>query len=525
MDFDEKRKRQLVRVIIAEIGMVLSVIAIVVVSTLAAMGFVISSNGTIEQSGLMQLHSLPTGASVKIDGNAIFPRTNLSRTLSAGEHSLEIYRDGYDTWSNTIKVYSGVLLRIYYPRLFLQNRTPETVSDLATLNNLEFYSPSNGRNYILFAEKGSSDWQLLDIRGDEVKTTILDLSGILPGMQEDKAAKQTANNAITTYTYKFHGTIDEIKWSGNEENVLVKVTYEDKSDWVLVHLRDLTRSLNLTQTFGLGDTQLEMIDSAANQLYALEKHQLRRINTVDGVMSRVLLNNIESFASYGANVVYLSKDEQGRSIGVYRDDDKGGTIIATQVPDNTKVQLAISNYYSEDYVIYALDQKVQILYGKVPSYSENGADLSTLKPLVESLQLSELPNNFTVSPDGEYIVARKDQKYMVIDLDMGDLYEYEAPAAALKWFDSSMMYAVKDDEIIVWDFDGTNQRNLAKSVIMPEVKNDASSSSDSDIDSDAEKRTQKVNNSPVVVTGNNRWMYYLTNGDKFITLTREKIRE
>ena len=46
MDFDEKNRRQLIRVIIAEIGMVLSVIAIVVVSTMAAMGFVISFDAT-----------------------------------------------------------------------------------------------------------------------------------------------------------------------------------------------------------------------------------------------------------------------------------------------------------------------------------------------------------------------------------------------------------------------------------------------------------------------------------------------
>ena len=102
MDFDEKNRRQLIRVIIAEIGMVLSVIAIVVVSTMAAMGFVISSNGSIEQSGLMQLHTLPTGANVKIDGNTILARTNLSRTLSAGTHQLEIYRDGYDSWQNHV---------------------------------------------------------------------------------------------------------------------------------------------------------------------------------------------------------------------------------------------------------------------------------------------------------------------------------------------------------------------------------------------------------------------------------------
>lgn len=39
MDYEEKKKKQFIRVLIAEAGMVLSVLVIVVVATLAAMGF------------------------------------------------------------------------------------------------------------------------------------------------------------------------------------------------------------------------------------------------------------------------------------------------------------------------------------------------------------------------------------------------------------------------------------------------------------------------------------------------------
>lgn len=84
-----------------------------------------TSSGRIEQSGLVQIHSAPTGATVEIDGNTIFSRTNLSRSLTPGEHSLKLSRDGYDTWQKNIKMSSGMLLRLYYPRLFLLNRKPE----------------------------------------------------------------------------------------------------------------------------------------------------------------------------------------------------------------------------------------------------------------------------------------------------------------------------------------------------------------------------------------------------------------
>ena len=112
--------------------MVLSVIAIVIVTILLAMGFSISTNGGIEQTGLMQIHSQPTGATVTLDGSTLFARTNTSRTMSAGEHYLKLSREGYDTWEKTVKMYSGMLVRMYYPRLFLQDRTAEAVLNLAT---------------------------------------------------------------------------------------------------------------------------------------------------------------------------------------------------------------------------------------------------------------------------------------------------------------------------------------------------------------------------------------------------------
>lgn len=505
MDFEEKKKRQLVRVIIAEVGMVLSVIAIVVVAVLAAMGFMISSNGEIEQSGLMQLHTVPTGATVTIDGSTLFSRTNLSRTLTAGTHKLELSREGYDSWQKEVNIHAGVLMRLYYPRLFLQNRTVKAAETLSE-NGLEFYAPSQNHNYILYAEKKSSQWQLLDIRGDDLKMTPLDLSGVLPGMVE-VTSRKTSAQGIGTHNYEFAGQIDELVWSANEEKVLVKVAYQDVVEWVLVNLRNIAESLNITRTFGLGDVHVEMIDGAATRLYILDRRQLKRINTVDRVMSRVLLDNVLDFGSYGSSVIYVvENDQKERFIGVYRDDEQGGTVI-TNVPQDKAVKIAISNYYDEDYLIYTLDDEINVLYGRIPNYSEEGARLTDLKELVSGRKLKAMPDELSVSADGEFVVAQKAAQYMVMDLDMGDLYEYEAPSSVLKWFGTGMMYAVKDGEILVWDFDGTNQRNLAKSA-------------------NKEADGLAMVGDMVTATSNGRWIYYLMQGaDKATVLAREQVRE
>ncbi len=520
MDYEEKRRKQTLRVIIAETGMVISVIVIVVVAVMAAMGFFISGDGQIAQSGLVQVHSLPTGASVELDGSTLFARTNLSRTLPEGEHHFKIYRDGYDTWEKQINVYPGALMRLYYPRLFLQNRPVEETLALNKSEpkaNLEFYSPSRNREYILYALDNASTWHFLDVRGDKVKDTILDLSGVLPGMVElaGDAGTETAENTLAeNKEFTFEGKIKSLEWSANAEKALVEVEYAGQNSWILVNLNDVSKSLDLTETFGLNFERVEIIDSSANRLYVLENQHLRQIDASSKSLSKVLLNNIVDFDNSGSSVVYLNstKNKDGqtvREIGSYRDGEESSVPI-TQVEDGAVVYIALSRFYEEDYICYTIGQKLTITFGSLPTYKEDAEgeqeiDLSELKELLTDYELPHLPKALESSPDGEYLVAEDGANFMVTDLATAEVADYEAISADLKWFDASMMYALQDGKIIVWDFDGQNQRNLAES------------RADDD-------KSVSVINQPVFVTANNRWMYYLTKDkDGVLQLTRERI--
>lgn len=522
MDYEEKKRRQLIRVIVAEVGMVLSVIAIVTVAIMLAMGFFISGNGQIEQSGLMQIHSLPTGATVELDGSTLFSRTNLSKTMPAGLHHLKLSRDGYDSWENDIQMYSGVLVRLYYPRLFLQNRQVEVVKKmgdddfLSSLSDLEFYQPSPDRNYILYAKKGASEWRMLDLRGDDVKETPLDLSGVLPGMianeaelgdEVDKLSSEKQQSVGETLQYRFEGKIEDVKWSSNEEKVLVKVINEGKVEWVLVNLRNIADSLNLTRTLGMDFERVDIIDGAASQLFGLENHHLRSINTVNKSTSRVLLDRVEDYAYNDGNVLYVTStiEKMGRKlreVGVYKNGEDGSTVI-DEVFGEDRVWLALSRYYDEDYVCYVVGNELKIRYGSLPNYRREGGVVE-LKDLVER-DFEVLPKAVSLSSGGEYLVARSDRNFMVTDLDMGEYYKYEAVASELRWLDASMIYAVQEGRIKVWDFDGTNLRDLSTSR------------------QDGEERM--VLNSQVLISPNNRWMYYLVNDEGALALAREKIRD
>ncbi len=535
MDYEERKRKQRIRVLIAEFGMVVSALLLVVVATLSAMGFFISSNGQIEQSGLAQIHSIPTGASVTLDGSTLFSRTNLSRTMPAGKHYLKLSRTGYDTWEKDITMRSGVLMRIYYPRLFLQDRTIDEVLQLTKPSDspqtLEFYSPSTSRNYILYAQQDSTSWQLIDIRNDEIRRTELDLSDILP-----QVTKYTPNaNHQVTPVPTFDGEILDLRWSANDEYILAKIKTSEQVQWLLINLRNINNSLNLTKVFSLNFDQIEYIDDTANQLFVLENHHLRKINTSNQSVSKVLLDHIETFENYQNNLIYLttSSDDLAhtRSVGIYKDGEAGTTTLAT-FNNNAKIYISLGNYYGDDYICYVVDNKPTILYGTLPSYSEKGADLSQLKQLASELTYSTIPSHVEISQNNEFLLAYKDSQIMVIDLDAGELYEYNSIGQPFYWLDSSMFYAFKDSQLYVWDYDGTNQRNLSQSLQSIAVQQTILKSaklfrldSINQYHSIYNTHASIIQQYQFVITPNDRWLYYLSQDDNSVQLTREKLRD
>ncbi len=532
MNFEEReraKRKRMIKVVIAEIGMVFSVVAIVVVAVMAAMGFFVTSDGSIEQMGLAQIHSIPTGGTVTLDGTTLFSRTNLTRSMAAGEHEIKIARDNYDTWSKKIKMHSGMLMRLYYPRLFLLNRKAEKVLNMG---EPMVYSVSRNKMNILVAEKESTTWNLLNIRGDEVQTTKLNLAKVLPGVEKSK----------------FGGTVEIVEWSNDGEFVLIKTLVDKKSEWILLNLKDVEKSLNLSKTFGLEFERVEMVDNSAGQMYALENGHLRKINTGDQSISRVLLDEILDFNNDGLDVIFVKREVENKvkkkQIGTYRDGEKDGVILAT-VADEVAAKAAISEYYGEKYMIFVMDDKISVLYGAMPSYREEApqsVDILGLKTLVSELKLKVVPQNLELGVEGEYVVMRKAGQFMVLDLDMGDLYEYEPGTERLGWLSDGMMYGVINDGLEIWDFDYTNRRTLVKYVAETKAETEAATDDTTKAeakDNGADKEEDgaqveavttlshnQVASYDVAISNNNKWLYYVVRDDAGkLNLVREKVRD
>ena len=485
MNREQRKRRQKILTIIAETGMVFAVIAIVVVMTLVAMGYKFGAEGEIEQSGLMQLHTMPTGATVEIDGKTLFARSNLSESLSPGDHYIKITKEGYNSWEKTVTMAPGSLMRLYSPRLFLLERETEKV---AGLGDLMFYSASENRNYILYAKSDSVKWTLMNVKNDNVEMTEIDVAKVFDFIKDNK----------------FTGKIEHMKWDSDEDKVLIKASHDGSTEWALVDLKDVTESVNLTKEFGLDFSKIEIANSSAGQLMTLENGKLRKVDVDNKSISRVLVERVESFTNHGTDVVYAtSRDDNGkRNIGIYKDGAKNSVVVRV-VDTDDKVLVGSSAYYDDEYLIYTVGDRLSVYSGEYPVYTAEmkksgsnkvllDSDDSTLKMVLE-YTFGFVPESLTVSRGGEYVLVKQGREIVSADLDTNKIAGYESKSDKIKWIDDSMLYDVLDGKVVVWDFDGTNEREIVNG---------------------------GVSDRAVMISGDNKYLYYVSDEN----LMREVIR-
>lgn len=209
MDEEARARRQSLRVITSEIIMFLTVIVTVIILAFLASGYWLNADFKVERQGMLQIHSVPTGADIEIDGEtAWLQRTNTSKVLSSGEHHVVLKKDGYDSWEKTINISEGLLYRVNYPRLFLLERE-KSIYYKATDFTTALVSPNH--NYLLLGDDTAS-YTILQLNSDRPETAKLNLLNL-------KSTDPDAKSPITA------DSLPALKWDINNN---LAVTINDK---------------------------------------------------------------------------------------------------------------------------------------------------------------------------------------------------------------------------------------------------------------------------------------------------------
>ena len=469
MDPEKRARRQSLRIIVSECFMVLALVITVAILALVVSGYWVNSDFKIERQGMLQISSVPTGADVIVDGETAWnQRTNTSKVLASGEHTIELKKDGYDSWSRKINVFEGLLYRIHYPRLFLLEREKQNVYDMSSVS-LATVSPN--REQIVLANN-TTEWQVIDLTEDNLTPKNIDVSGIFTSVSMAPGATKGL----------FNGSILDIDWSSNNERLLIKASVDSRYEWVVIDIKNPSESANLTKLFNSDFSKVSITNHSASNFLAILDGNLHKINLDSRQISAVLVEDVIDYDYYDSEIIISAKsqpDEESELqyyVGLLNNHNEKPEVIK-----RTKAMplVALSRFYDNKYITVLEEKQLEVF--------EKNSRATYLSGTISN-DVSDL----TVGHAGEFQTAISGNNIAVVDMEAKAIVEWFTESS-FGWLDPDMIYTVKDGELIVYDYDGLNRRSLANNV---------------------------SSHFPVTITSD-KWLYYVSDNQ----LVREKIMD
>jgi hypothetical protein len=441
-----KRRQPYVRAAVYSF-MTLSVVVIVGLLLLVVLGYSFNQkDGKIEQGGLLQFQSVPSGATVTLDGGILGSKTSAKSTVDTGNHSVIYDRNGYRSWRKSIDITAGQIGWLSYARLIPTTITTSVVKTYPVLSG-SLASPQH--NYILLHEATDQPvFVLTNVQGDTVQYTNLTLP-------------------TGSYTLPTDGKTQSFsmeRWSGDEQAVLIHHTYDDnKSEWILLNRGSLQKSINISATFAVDASKLIFAGGGNKLLFVQTGDVVRRINLDEQTLSRPLASRVAYFTEFDEKTITYatSADEKGlRTVGYAATDIPEPQTIATYPADGQPLYAAMSLYFNNHYIAMLHGTELKIVTGSLPTPDHAGKLKQFAK---ETVPVGAL--DLIMSRNGRFAVTQLADGFATYDIE---LTKFDRTTWAVKpssyheltWLDDYMIWSAAGGMLRFYEFDGANQQNI-----------------------------------------------------------------
>lgn len=422
-----------------------SVIVIVSLLMLAVLGYSFKDRG-LQQGGLLQFASIPSGATVTLDQMALSSRTPSKATADAATHHVTMNRDAYRTWQKSIDLKPGMIGWLSYTRLIPVKLKTEK---LRTMPALAGALASPDRKWFALLEDASK------------------LSVLIANVQNDKVEYPELSlppNLATAATAGKPQSFSLDSWSLNGQSLLVKHSYDDdKTEWLVIDRDNPARSVNITRQLGVTVSKVAFAGRDGRTAFALSDGTIRRLNLNDQVISRPLADTVEDFSVFDPDMVlYTTRADaitKQRSVGYVRENMKAAQQLGTYADDGQPVKIVMSEYFGKLYVATAHGASVHITTGDLPREGDRGSQRT-----VATMTLPAAIERLSMGSNGRFVVAEMAGQYTTYDLelmkmDTTQLKHTSGNARPLKWIDPFMTWYDGGNMLRLYEFDGANQQD------------------------------------------------------------------
>lgn len=443
------KRKQLIRQVAVYTAMSVSIVLVVTTLVFIMIGYDFNKkDGRIEQGGLLQFASSPSGANVTVDGNLLGSQTPSKVTAFTGAHFVAMNKTGYKTWQKSVDVIPGTILWLSYARLIPTTLTPKSVMDFTTVSSTA--SSVDNKWLAVKQDPATPDIQLVNLANNTNPTTTLSLPE-------------------TTYTAPSEGKTQSfslVTWDQAGRYILVKHTYDDThTEWLVVDSQDVTKTINITVLLGVDASKVVFHKANNHIVFAQIGTDVRQIDLNAATLSRPLVSNVAEFGlTSSSTITYVTNvdpDKKTRSVGYLQLGADKPVVLKSFDEAVLPLHIAIGSYFNDTYTAINYGDTVDVFKGDLPKTTIDTSKLST----VASYKVTSGAQWLSIGSNGRFVSAQNGNTYSNYDLELNKMTTTVLKGAAvtdkeLPWLDGYTMWSDKDGLVRLYEFDGANQQDI-----------------------------------------------------------------
>jgi hypothetical protein len=450
MDFLDPKKQRAHRIRLfvgyALMAFVISVTALLLVFQAYGYNFNLQT-GDITQNGIVFVDAHPEAAEVYINGQ-LKGTTDRRLILPANHYTLELRRAGYRTWQRQFTLMGGKIERFVYPFLFPEELVTKEVQLYASAPG--FASQSPDRRWLVVREPNAPfTFSLVDLNSEIASSVTLALPP----------------NLFNQACYRHD--IQTVEWSSNNRHVVLKHSFEQGSEFVLVDREEPALSSNLTRLFADHNfTGIALRDKRFDRYY-LHDQTTKTLKSAE-LQTRtatVVLGDVLQFQPHGDDVLlYITSAgaAEGRVLVRMLENNEAFTLL--DFPVNSRYLIDIARFENKWYVVAgaAADQKIYVLRDPTKALRRNpGVKLIP----AATLRLDDA-QFVSFSTNARFIAAQSGSRFAVYDAETASSYRYDSGHTVTGghkavWMDGHRLALSSNNKVQVFDYDGTNSQSLS----------------------------------------------------------------
>lgn len=438
------KRRQLIQRTIVYSAMTTGVILLVTLLVFLMLGYRFNRDtSTIQQGGLVQFNTRPTGATIQIGQAKLRGTTPTKITVNPGDYEVIMERGGYRPWSKDVSVLSGKVLWLNYAQLVPLEISQSTAANFETVAQVK--ASLNGKFLAVVPVYVEPQLTIVEINNNDTKQTSIELEPTVDG---------------TKYEVK--------EWSYDNDRLLVTATKAKQVRWLLVERQAESPSdvIDLSAKYGslLRDVRFDPRDSQ-RLVVRDEANSLRLLNVAQDAISSIIVRNVEDLSFYGRDhIMYVSKVEPDvRSIGYVSFSDTRKPRELKSVEEARPVKIAAGTYFNDPIMAIAIGSVVDV-YKLSDLPGSGSAAAITLETLTERT-LPQAPSHLSIRSNGRFVIMQHRDGFATYDIELQKhtLTSIKGIGTQeLRWFDRHHPYVTDGKQLMVMEFDGANQHRLAE---------------------------------------------------------------